>query len=91
MRRPTTSRSRILVNPEDNRHLTDSRNMTALRYGPEGSWHDFGRVPLEKMDIIDYIFVKGKIEVLRQGILSEQKGALYPSDHYPVFATLIFD
>lgn len=82
---------RILVNPEDSRHLTDSRNMAALRYGPEGSWHDFGRVPLEKMDVIDYIFIKGNIEVQRHGILSEQKGALYPSDHYPVFATIVLD
>lgn len=82
---------RILVNPEDNRHLTDSRNVAVLRYGPEGSWHDFGRVPLEKMDVIDYIFVKGNIEVQRHGILSEQKGALYPSDHYPVLATIVLE
>lgn len=78
----------VLINPADGRHLTNSRNIAVLRYGPEGSWHDFGKVPLEKMDLIDYIFIKGNMKVVRHGILSETKGKLFPSDHYPVLATL---
>lgn len=78
----------VLINPADFRHLTNSRNVAVVRYGPEGSWHDFGKVPLEKMDLIDYIFIKGNMKVVRHGILSETKGKLFPSDHYPVLATL---
>lgn len=81
----------VLTNPADNRHLTNSRMVAALRYGPEGSWHDFGKVPLERMDLIDYIFVKGNVKVSRHGVLSERKGNLFPSDHYPVLATLIME
>lgn len=81
----------VLLNGADNRHLTDSRDVAALRYGPEGSWHDFGKVPLERMNLIDYIFIKGNMKVMRHGVLSEAKGKLFPSDHYPVLATLIVE
>lgn len=81
----------VLINLEDPNHLINSRGIATLRYGPEGSWHDFGKVPLEKMDLIDYIFIKGNMKVLRHGVLSETKGNLYPSDHYPIIANLILE
>lgn len=82
---------RILTDPSDPRAFTDSRSIAAVQYGPEGSWHDFGKIPLERMNLIDYIFIKGNFRVVRHGVLSESKGALYPSDHYPVLATLLLE
>lgn len=81
----------VLLNGADSRHLTDSRQIAALRYGPEGSWHDFGKVPLERMNLIDYIFIKGNVKVIRHGVLSETKGKLFPSDHYPILGTLLLE
>jgi endonuclease/exonuclease/phosphatase family metal-dependent hydrolase len=58
-------------------------------YGPAGSFtgFDWDRMP---DGIIDHIFVQGKIEVLRPGILTDNYGKKYPSDHFPVLVELSF-
>ncbi|GAB3235594.1 endonuclease/exonuclease/phosphatase family protein [Algoriphagus aestuariicola] len=58
-------------------------------YGPAGTFTAFD---WEKMPdgIIDHIFVSGKIEVLRHGILTDNYGKKYPSDHFPVMVELKF-
>ena len=58
-------------------------------YGPAGSFtgFDWDRMP---DGIIDHIFVQGKIEVLRHGILTDNYGKKYPSDHFPVLVELSF-
>lgn len=62
----------------------DTRLISKLpSYGPRGTFtgFDWERLPT---DIIDHIFVLGKIEVVRHGILSDHYGKKYPSDHFPV-------
>lgn len=58
-------------------------------YGPRGTFtgFDWERMP---DGIIDHIFVNGKIEVLRHGILTDNYGKKYPSDHFPVLVELEF-
>lgn len=80
---------RVLTDKSDVRHLTHSREIADLKYGPEWSFHDFGRISYEKRPFIDYIFVKGDVKVYRHGVLSESKGNLYPSDHCPILTTLL--
>ena len=82
---------RVLTDPADRKHLTDSRPLAEVRYGPDGSFHNFGRIPFEKRKLIDYIFFQGKMRVVRHGILSESMGGLYPSDHHPVLAAFIWE
>ncbi len=86
---PDSEPIQVIVNPNDPRHLTDSRTITALRYGPDWSFHNFGRSPMERRSLIDYIFVKGDFSVLRHGVLTDMKNLLYPSDHCPVLTTLV--
>lgn len=81
---------RVLTDPNDPRHLTHSRTIAAFRYGPEGTFHDFGKIPYNEREWIDYIFVKGNIRVLRHAVLTDTLNHLYPSDHYPVIATVEF-
>tara|TARA_R110002051_G_scaffold263989_1_gene323873 strand:+ start:736 stop:1596 length:861 start_codon:yes stop_codon:yes gene_type:complete len=52
-------------------------------YGPAGTFTGFD---WEKMPdgIIDHVFVKGDIKVIRHGILTDNYGKKYPSDHFPV-------
>lgn len=52
-------------------------------FGPGGTFTGF---EWEHMPdgIIDHIFVKGKINVIRHGILTDNYGKKYPSDHFPV-------
>lgn len=80
---------RVITDPSDLLHLTDSRGLAALAYGPEWSFHDFGRIPTDKRPLIDYIFVKGNIEVEKHGVLAETKDTLFVSDHNPLIAHLI--
>jgi len=79
----------MLTDEKSPEHLTDSKESAELKYGPEWTFHSFGRTPLEKRSTIDYIFIKGKISVLKHGVLSENTGTLYPSDHAPVMATIL--
>ena len=80
---------KVLTDKNDPRHVTHSREIASLKYGPEWTFHDYGRIPNEKREWIDYIFVKGDIKVLRNGVLTDTLNHLYPSDHCPVMATLI--
>lgn len=80
----------ILTHSADqNKQLLDTRAVAPFVYGPSWTFHDFGRIPFEQRVIIDYIFIKGDIEVVKYGVLSENKGGLFPSDHCPVMSTLI--
>ncbi len=80
----------VLIQQNDPRHLMHTKLLTALTYGPDWTFQNFGRTPLEKRGFIDYIFVKGDFIVLRHGVLSETLDNLYPSDHCPVLTTLSF-
>lgn len=68
----------------------DARLVSKLpSYGPSGTFtgFDWDRMP---DGIIDHIFVQGGIEVIRHGILTDNYGKKYPSDHFPVMVELVF-
>lgn len=59
-------------------------------YGPKGSFNNFNfDSPLD--DLIDYIFVSPKIEVLKYGILTDNVNRRYPSDHLPVVSKVVIN
>ena len=68
---PTDDPIKVLTDEKDPRHLTHARTLAPLCYGPEWTFHDYGRVPLDERVWIDYIFVKGNVKVLRHGVLAE--------------------
>lgn len=72
----------------DPEHLTDARTVADLVYGPNWTFHDFGSIPYEHRERIDYIFVKNGLEVLKYGILTETEGDAYLSDHAPVLVSV---
>ena len=86
------------VTPDNPAYLTitsdpqwkDARLVSKIpSYGPKGTFTGFD---WEKMPdgIIDHIFVKGDLTVLRHGILTDNYGKKYPSDHFPVMVELSF-
>jgi len=79
----------IITDEKNPEHLSDSKENAELKYGPEWTCHNFGRTPLKQRPIIDYLFIKGNFTVLKHGVLSENMGTLYPSDHSPVMATIL--
>jgi endonuclease/exonuclease/phosphatase family metal-dependent hydrolase len=68
--------------------LKDSRSISlATPYGPEGTFNGFD-FDSELKERIDYVFVNGKVTVLKYAVLSDSKDNRYPSDHLPVFTML---
>jgi len=71
------------------KYMKDSREVTEEKpYGPTGTFNNFdwNSTPEKR---IDYIFVKGEIEVLKYAVLTDSKEHRYPSDHLPVFAKIV--
>lgn len=65
--------------------LSDSRDKSQTpSYGPVGTFTGFAVKPSETG--IDFIFINQKVVVLRHGVLTDNNGSYYPSDHQPVIA-----
>ncbi len=81
---PSSSVVKSLTDTNDAEHLTDSRTASPLIYGPAWSFHDFGNIPLNERSLIDYIFVRNGVRVLKYGVLAEMNNSTFLSDHAPV-------
>ncbi len=68
--------------------LYDVRDRSPLVYGPTYTFEGFEVGSAEPVRI-DYIFVTPGVEVRRTGVLSDQIGGRYPSDHLPVLAEVV--
>lgn len=68
--------------------LYDVRDRSPLIYGPTYTFEGFEVGSAEPVRI-DYIFVTPGVEVRRTGVLSDQIGGRYPSDHLPVLAEVV--
>lgn len=80
---PSSEPYRILT-----QELTDARMATELPWsGSEGTFNGFGNPP-DKWKVIDFIFIKGGVEVLKAGTLSTSWDGQFVSDHFPVFAKI---
>ncbi len=65
--------------------MKDSREVSETPpYGPVGTFTSFDwNAPMENR--IDYIFIQGRIKVLKYAVLTDAKNQHFPSDHLPVF------
>lgn len=65
--------------------MNDSREVSETPpYGPVGTFNAFNW-NAELKNRIDYVFVQGKIKVLKYAALTDSKEQRFPSDHLPVF------
>ncbi|MDG4714503.1 endonuclease/exonuclease/phosphatase family protein [Winogradskyella marincola] len=63
--------------------LKDSKEVTELDFGPEGTFNGFHfDQPVTRR--IDYVFVSEDVEVYKYAVLSDSWNMQYPSDHLPV-------
>jgi endonuclease/exonuclease/phosphatase family metal-dependent hydrolase len=73
-----------------NSDLKDSRLISQTpSVGNQGTFNAYNWQKLPE-GIIDHIFVSPKIKVIRHGILTDNYGMKYPSDHFPVMAEIIW-
>ncbi|MBS0460715.1 endonuclease/exonuclease/phosphatase family protein [Thermomonas beijingensis] len=71
--------------------LRDARAVSETPpYGPTETFNNFaiGKAPEAR---IDYIFLGPRIRVLDYGVLTDSNGERYPSDHFPVVASLLIE
>ena len=71
------------------KYLSDARDIShEAPYGPAGTFNGFKwDAPLNNR--IDYIFVNGKVKVLKYAIITDSKDQRYPSDHLPVYTKVV--
>lgn len=73
-----------------NSNFKDSRLISQTpSIGNQGTFNAYNWEKLPE-GIIDHIFVSPKIKVIRHGILTDNYGMKYPSDHFPVMAEIIW-
>lgn len=70
------------------KHLIHSKDIAAEKSGTEWTYHGFGRVPMEKREFIDYIFVSKDIKVAKHSVLPEKLDDVFISDHSVVVAQI---
>ena len=72
------------------KELADARDKSQTPpYLPNGTSGGFEVKVMSRT--IDFIFINGKVKVLRFGVLSDSFGVYYPSDHLPVLAEVVVD
>lgn len=69
-------------------HLINAKDIALEFSGTEWTFHDFGKIPVEKRDYIDYIFVSHTIETDKFEVLPEKQDGVFLSDHVPVVAKI---
>jgi endonuclease/exonuclease/phosphatase family metal-dependent hydrolase len=70
--------------------LLDVSTVPIPRKGPEWTFHDFGRLPLEQRPQIDYIFVSPGFRADQYQVIFEAVGQTFHSDHNPVWVRLSY-
>jgi endonuclease/exonuclease/phosphatase family metal-dependent hydrolase len=70
----------------------DSRTVAPIVYGPDWTFHDYGRVPVKERPLIDYVFVNKGFGVSKYRVIGDKiENQPYLSDHNPVLVQLGFD
>lgn len=85
---PTSSVIKHVTDETIKEHLINSRSIAKEVIGTEWTFHDFGKLPLEKREIIDYIFVSKSVEVDRFETISDKLDEVFLSDHTPIVAKI---
>lgn len=70
--------------------LVNSRLVAAKVKDNVGTFHDFGRLALDELQYIDYIFVSDSFKVNYYEVVPDKLHDIYLSDHNPVFARIAF-
>jgi endonuclease/exonuclease/phosphatase family metal-dependent hydrolase len=88
---PADEPIQIITDKMNDGHLTDTKEISIeTHYGPTGTFNGF-KSKEQSDEPIDYLFVKKNIRVLQHATLSQTWQGRFSSDHFPVFAVLMFD
>ena len=82
---PESSVLNSLLTAEKSIAFLDSKKIASVVYGPNWTFHDFGKIPFKDRPLIDYILVNKEVSVQKYGVLAENLNETFLSDHAPVF------
>ncbi|WP_108823298.1 endonuclease/exonuclease/phosphatase family protein [Dysgonomonas sp. Marseille-P4361] len=71
-------------------YLVHTKDIAETKSGEKGTFHNYGRIPVEKRVFIDYIFVSPSIKVKSHSVVPEKLDDVYISDHAIVSAEISF-
>jgi endonuclease/exonuclease/phosphatase family metal-dependent hydrolase len=86
---PTSDVIQHVISNKIPNHLVNSRDIAITKNDALGTFHDFGRLPENKREYIDYIFVSKGTKVLEYKVAEEKMNNIFLSDHNPVFAKIV--
>lgn len=69
-------------------HLIHSKDIAVEKSGTDWTFHGFGKVPMERREFIDYVFVSKGIKVAKHSVLPEKLDDVFISDHSVVVAQI---
>lgn len=84
----TTPDSDIIMLLTKEGKIKNAKLEAALAYGPEWTFHDFGRLPLVERVWIDYIFISPDIQVNKFRNITDIPNTGFLSDHNPVLTEI---
>lgn len=88
--KPTDEPIQVLTDATALIQVKDAKALSRQpHYGPTGTFTGFGARERDD-DPIDYIFIRNGVEVLQHATLSQSWQGRFASDHFPVFATVVF-
>lgn len=68
--------------------MLNTHSKAKVVYGPEWSFHNFGRIPVEECSLIDFIFVSGPVTADKCRVIGDKPDNGYLSDHAPILTSL---
>ena len=70
--------------------MKNAAKLATVTYGPSWTFHDFGRLPMEKRVLLDYVFTTNEANIDRYRVVKDTPDNGFLSDHYPVLVKLTF-
>ena len=68
--------------------MKNAYSVASTVYGPAWSFHNFGRIPVENRQLIDFVFVNGQVSADKFRVIDDKPDDGYLSDHAPIIAGL---
>jgi len=81
--------STVIAHVLESGEFHDSHILAVDKTGNTGTFHGFGRIPVERRNRIDYIFVTDPIQVLSYEALPDKLDNIYVSDHAPIMVQIV--
>ncbi|WP_029902879.1 endonuclease/exonuclease/phosphatase family protein [Prevotella sp. 10(H)] len=74
--------------PANPNYMAHTKDLAVTKSGTDWTYHGYGKVPLDKREFIDYIFVKPDTKVLKHTVIPEKLNDIFISDHSLITAQI---